>query len=719
MKTPPPVEVNDKTFILNAPGLTYIFHVDDKGDLKLDHYGAPTPRARKTDPDTDCWMPDGIRREFPDAGRGDMRLPVLHLMHNAGHTVSRFVYERHEVLPGKPSLEGLPSTFGGADDVTTLRVQLVDLRSGVQVVLSYSVFHRLPVITRSYTVTNSGKEAVTILRAASVGIDLPSAEYDLVHHHGHWSRECQVVRRNVDHGIQGFQSLTGYSSAYYNPFLALTQPTTTETTGNVWGFNLVYSGSFSAEVEKSQLGFTRVLLGLNPLHLHWPLAPGETFTTPECVSVFSSSGLGGMTRTFHRLYRQHLSRSRFTMEPRPALLNHFEATHFEFNEDTLYPIAHKAAEMGFKLFVMDDGWFGDKYPRVTDNAGLGDWVANPRRFQRGLAPFAEKITALPIAGSQTDNVNFGIWVEPEMVNPQSELYKQHPEWALHAADHDRTEARHQLVLNLGLTVVQDYLIEAIDTLLKSANISYVKWDNNRGIHELSRPSDAHRYILGLYRVIDVLTTRHPDVLWEGCASGGGRFDAGLLHYWPQHWTSDNTDGRDRLYIQWGTSLVYPASTMGCHVSEVPSQQADRTTPFEFRAHVAMMGGGFGFELDINKLSEEEQALIPGIIKLSEEIAPLIVQGDMYRLASPWDSNWPAVQFISEDGREAVVFLYQIRDGLMRDEREPTRLHGLVPGAEYDVNGEVYTGAELMNVGITENLIGGDYRSRVFRIRRSV
>lgn len=472
-------------------------------------------------------------------------------------------------------------------------------------------------------------------------------------------------------------------------------------------------------MEKSQLGFTRVLLGLNPLHLHWPLAPGETFTTPECVSVFSSSGLGGMTRTFHRLYRLHLSRSRFTMEPRPALLNHFEATHFEFNEDTLYPIAHKAAEMGFKLFVMDDGWFGDKYPRSTDNAGLGDWVANPRRFPRGLAPFADRITSLPVAGSKTAKVKFGIWVEPEMVNPQSELYQLHPEWALHAADHDRTEARHQLVLNLGLTEVQDYLIEAIDTLLKSADISYVKWDNNRGIHELSRPSDAHRYILGLYRVIDTLTTRHPDVLWEGCASGGGRFDAGLLHYWPQHWTSDNTDGRDRLYIQWGTSLVYPASAMGCHVSEVPSQQADRTTPFEFRAHVAMMGGGFGFELDINKLDKEEQALIPGIIKLSEEIAPLIVQGDMYRLASPWDCNWPAVQFISEDGREAVVFLYQIRDGLMRDEREPTRLQGLIPGAEYDVNGEVYTGAELMNVGITENLIGGDYRSKVFRIRRSL
>lgn len=449
------------------------------------------------------------------------------------------------------------------------------------------------------------------------------------------------------------------------------------------------------------------------MHLSWKLAPGETFTAPECVTVYSPNGLGGMSRAFHKVYRKHLSRSEHTLQTRPTLLNNWEATYFDMDENSLFPIARTAAELGVKMFVMDDGWFGSTHPRVNDSAGLGDWVVNKDRFKHGLKPFVERITALK-AGDK--NMKFGIWVEPEMVNPVSALYEAHPDWVLHAADLPRSEGRNQLVLNLGLKDVQDYIIDAIGAVLASADISYVKWDNNRAMHELAHPSDAHKYMLGIYRVIDSLTTRFPHILWEGCASGGGRFDPGLLHYWPQHWTSDNTDAHDRLYIQFGTSLSYPASSMGCHVSAVPNHQTQRITPFSFRAHVAMMGGSFGFELDINKLSDEDKAQIPGLIALSEEISPLVITGEMYRLATPWESNWPAVQYVAQDGSKSFVLLYQVRDAVIHNQMPPVRLDGLDPQAWYEVDDRRVSGDELMQVGLTYRM-RGDFQSKVIRITR--
>lgn len=540
--------------------------------------------------------------------------------------------------------------------------------------------------------------------------------------------------------MYSFQSSTGYSSHYHNPFVALVPPTTTDHTGEAYGFSLIYTGSFSVDLEQSPANDrTRVLVGLNPLHLDWALAPGATFTSPEVVSVYEpTQGLGGMSRSYHSLYRHHLSRSKWTLKDRPVLVNNWEATYFDFTADSLTQFATHAASLGIRMFVMDDGWFGDKKPRVNDDAGLGDWMPNPKRFPQGLDKFVQGITDLNTGkslhaakvngganGSHKVNgdsrggqkMKFGIWVEPEMVNPQSELYDAHPDWVLQAPGYDMTEQRQQLVLDLSQVAVQDYIISCMSTLLSSADITYVKWDNNRGMHELPHPSTAHAYILGLYRILDTLTTNFPDVLFEGCASGGGRFDPGLLHYWCQSWTSDDTDALERLPIQFGTSLVYPPSSMGCHVSACPNEQVHRSTPLWFRAHVAMMGGSFGFELDLAQLPQEEQDQIPRIVELAERVNPYIIRGDQYRLADTNDNNWPAVMYVDEEEKGAVVLAYQIRS-VPRGHPPALRLQGLEAGATYELReegkgkAEKVKGAAMMNQGLWVDW-HGDYDSHVF------
>jgi len=421
-------------------------------------------------------------------------------------------------------------------------------------------------------------------------------------------------------------------------------------------------------------------------------------------------GIGDMSRKFHRLYRQNLIKSKFVNEPRPVLLNSWEGLYFDFDESTIYRLAQASANLGCKLFVLDDGWFGDEYPRIDDKAGLGDWVVNPKRFPNGLKPLVENITKLEAANSK-ETLQFGLWFEPEMINQSSKLYEEHPEWVLSAGDYPRSETRQQLVLNLALPEVQDFIITAVANILDNAPITYVKWDNNRGMHESPTPANHHAYIIGMYRVYEVLTSRFPEVLWEGCASGGGRFDAGTLQYFPQVWTSDNTDALDRIHIQFGTSLVYPPSTMGAHVSAVPNEVTGRTTPIKFRAHVAMMAGSFGFELDPDALPEEDKAQIPNLIALAEKINPIVIGGDMWRLTLPDTSNYPAALFISEDGNEAVLFAFQIRS--MSVHNYPLlRLEGLDPHAMYKLDGEqTLSGATLMNGGI-QYRFGSDYDSKV-------
>ncbi|KAF7543327.1 hypothetical protein G7Z17_g10822 [Cylindrodendrum hubeiense] len=713
------VVVDGLSFALNGDNSSYRFHVEEgTGDLVSDHFGGPVTEnpAIPSLPLDGGWSTQADnKREFPDVGRGDFRSPAVLIKQSEGHTVSDFKYQSHTIIEGKPSLAGLPSTFGSEDEVTTLVIHLYDSYSSVAADLTYSVFRKYDAITRSVKITNKGSERISVERLASFSIDLPCSEYEMIELHGEWAREAQRIRRKIDYGTQGFGSNTGYSSHCHNPFVSIVSPSTTESQGEAWGFSLVYTGSFTVEVEKSPKGLTRALVGMNSSNLSWPLGPGESLTSPECVSVFSNTGIGAMSRKFHRVFRHHLIKSKFVEKTRPILLNSWEGLYFDFDDSVIYKLAQETANLGAELFVLDDGWFGVKHPRVDDKAGLGDWQVNPQRFPTGLQTLAEKITELQPANS-TKKLQFGLWLEPEMVNAKSELYEKHPDWVLHAGNYPRTETRNQLVLNVGLPEVQDFIIESVSNILKSAPVTYVKWDNNRGVHESAAPGSYHTYMLGLYRVLDVLTTNFPDVLWEGCASGGGRFDAGILQYFPQIWTSDNNDALDRITIQFGTSLVYPPSTMGAHVSAVPNDITERTTSIQFRAHVAMMGGSFGLELNPDKIPDEDRKQLPALIALAEKINPIVIRGDMWRLNLPGESNFPAALFISDSGSEAVLFAFQVRETTVHS-YPLIRLQGLDPAAFYKLDDDkTYSGATLMNGGI-QFPFKGDYDSKVVLLQR--
>ncbi|KAK5722150.1 hypothetical protein LTR17_014342 [Elasticomyces elasticus] len=753
------IKADGSNFTLTGDGVSYLFHVDPTSrDLVSDHYGGPatdfTPPAAVSN---NGWS-DGLtntRREFPDVGRSDYRLPAIHIKHADGDTVSAFIYQSHEIIAGKPALPGLPATYGSEDDVSTLSVRMYDNYSDVEAVLLYSIFPKYNAVARSFKINNNGTSNISIERAASFSIDLPNLDLNMIELQGDWAHEMNRVIRPVQYGETGFRSTEGYSSHVHNPFMALISPTTTESSGEAWGFNLVYSGSFAATTERFSNGFVRVLLGLNSLHASIPVPPGGTFQAPEVVSVYSSEGLGGMSRSYHDLYRNHLSRSNHTFETRPVLLNSWEGLGFEINQTSLDSLAKQTADLGIQLFVNDDGWFGQTpYARINDTAGLGDWTPNPDHFPNGLGPYVADVDGFTVANS-SQKLQFGIWVEPEMgkalviyvlskillttwqyvnaalscyaasdapfmcsVNPNSSLYNEHPDWVMYQGKHARTLTRNQLVLNVGLPEVQEYIIEVISNLINSANIRYIKWDNNRGIHEMPTPAADYAYMLGLYRVIDNLTTTYPEILFEGCASGGGRFDAGLLHYWPQHWTSDNTDASNRLTIQMGTTIMYPPSAMACHVSAVPNGVSQRNISIDYRAHVALMCGSFGFELRPDDLSAEERAAIPSILANWELINPIVISGSFYRLRLPDDSNWPAVQLVSKDETTAVVFAFQ-QQAMIKPAPPPLRMAGLNATAMYRstaFNG-TYSGATLMNAGLNLAFEVADYQSMLIYLYR--
>ncbi|KAI1811721.1 glycoside hydrolase family 36 protein [Poronia punctata] len=711
-------------FSLESGNVSYQFHVDPSTlDLVHDHWGGYAAEVVPTDlGNTNGWGGPLVyrRREFPDSGRGDFRLPAIHIQHDSGDTVSAFTYTGYEVVAGKPGLQGLPATYGSEQDASTLIVHLYDEHADIAADLYYSIFPRHSAVARSFRVTNKGKKSATVLRASSWSIDTPNEELDLIDLQGDWAHEAHLNRRPVGHGEQGFRSTAGYSSAFHNPFFALAPPTTTESQGPATAYSLVYTGSFSANIERWSTGWVRVLLGLNPLHLSWPLKPGETFTSPEVVSVYSDKGLSGMSQSLHSLFKNQLSRSNHTWETRPPLLNSWEGLAFDYNHSSMVELAKGAADLGCSLFVNDDGWFGTNYPRDNDTLGLGDWTPQEKKFPEGLGAYVEDVSAITIANS-SKKMSFGLWFEPEMVNPESDLYRKHPDWVLHAGSHNRTEVRHQLVLNLGLPEVQEHIIDTVEKVLDSADIRYVKWDNNRGQHELSSPAANHAYILGMYHVIDRLTKSHPEILWEGCASGGGRFDPGLLHYWPQSWTSDNTDGLERLHIQFGTSYAYPPSAMGCHVSAVPNGQVGRITPLAFRSAVASMCGSYGLELDPADLEPGERDAIPGLIALQQEINPLVIHGDFHRLALPDQSNWPAAMFVLPDASAAVLFVFQVRSAT-KPLAPHVKLRGLDAGAKYKLSGTdeyeaTFSGSTLMNTGLSLSWEAKDYQSIILKLER--
>lgn len=747
-----PISVHEATgtFHLYNDSLSYIFALVDGYPFQL-YYGARVPDEKDyAYLVSACWVPSSVgasiehelisfehlSAEYPFVGADDMRLPALDVRASNGCNVLNLTYRGHTVERGKPALEGLPATYvEDPSEAETLTLVLADDVTGLAVELVYTVFAREAAIARSARIRNAGTDTLTIETALSGSFCTGDDRFELIELAGSWARERHEVRTPLRPGIQGVYSLRGHSSHQFNPFVALVRPETTEQAGEAYGFSLVYSGNHRMLVDVDTYGVARVSAGINPQDFSWRLEPGEAFQTPEVLSVYSADGLGAMSRTFHRVFRSRLARGAWRDRPRPILINNWEATYFDFTEDKLVEVARAAADLGIELFVLDDGWFCN---RCDDTAGLGDWEVDRAKLPHGLSGLAERIGEL--------GMGFGLWIEPEMVSPGTRVWTEHPEWVLHAPGQPLRPSRHQYVLDLSNSEVVDYLIERLTSVIGSANISYIKWDMNRSFADVfsqtagpaRQGSVRHAFILGVYELYRRLSERFPQILFESCAGGGGRFDPGMLYFAPQAWTSDDTDAVERLRIQWGTSLVYPLSSMGSHVSAVPNHQLYRVTPLKMRADAAYFGT-FGYELDASAFTPEEREAVRAQVAFMKRYRELIQYGEQYRLLSPFAGrgNECAWMVVGEGAQEAVVGYYRVLQEVNVGRRS-VRLAGLDPEARYtvreqgvaadeaDLYGRTVSGAELMRIGLNltdescgQNFSGrGDFISQVFVLDRA-
>lgn len=700
---------NEKIFYLHTKNTSYIMGVlEDKYLLHL-YYG------KKVEEYADFWgnlpvMPakafsaidieelyastDLLPVEYPCYGSADLRAPAFHAEYENGSAITKLEYQGYEVFRGKKPLKGLPATYVEADnEADTIEITLCDKPTGLEVVLSYTVFNYIDAIAKSVRVKNNGTQKINVKSVLSSTTYLFDKDYEFVHLEGAWAKERSIQKKPLINGTMQVDSRRVSSSHFHSPFLALARPYATETQGDVYAYSFVYSGNHMEQVEVNGFDVARINVGINPFGFNWLLEEGEEFQAPEVILTYSDEGFGKMSRTYHELYKTRMCRGKFRDTERPVLINNWEATYFNFNEEKILKIAEKAKSVGVELMVLDDGWFGK---RDTDNCSLGDWVVDKNKLPDGIESLAKKVNDM--------GMQFGLWFEPEMISEDSDLYRSHPDWCIHVEGRKRTHSRQQFVLDLTRKDVCDYIVDAVCSVLKSAPISYVKWDMNRNVTEIGSaklPKERqqelpHRYMLGLYDVLERITSAFPEVLFEGCSGGGGRFDAGMLYYFPQYWTSDNTDAIERLYIQYGTSMVMPTSTMGAHVSAVPNHQVGRTTPIEFRGNVAMMGQ-FGYELDLNTLTDEEIEEVKKQIIKYKEIRETVHQGKMYRLKSPFEGN-TAWEYVYND---TVVLMYYSM--LIRCEGGKTNVKfcGLDENAVYvDTNsGKKYRGSYLMNVGL--------------------
>ncbi len=654
-----------------------------------------TPYVSEEDP---SFTLEHARQEYPSFGSTDFRQPAYEIIGEDGSRISNFALTGYQVIQGKPELPGLPATYTESEDeATTLELVLQDRVLEVKLTLLYTIFEHENAIARSARFENFGGKYLQLNSAMSLCLDLPDMDYEWIQFSGAWSREREVRKRRLEMGIQAVESMRGHSSHHQNPFVILKRPNADEFQGEAMGFSLVYSGNFLAQAEADTYGAVRMTLGINPRGFCWDLEPGETFQTPEAVWVYSDRGLNAMSQTFHRLYRTRLARGEWRDKVRPILINNWEATYFDFTEEKILKIAEKAKELGVELMVLDDGWFGK---RTTDFAGLGDWYVNREKLPEGISGLSEKIEAM--------GMKFGLWFEPEMVNEDSDLYRAHPDWVLGAPGRSHSLGRHQMVLDFSRKEVVDHIFAQMSEILENAKISYIKWDMNRSITECfsgAYPAEKqgeiyHRYILGVYDLYERLNRKFPHILFESCASGGGRFDPGMLYYAPQAWTSDDTDAIERLKIQYGSSYAYPISSMGAHVSVSPNHQLGRVTPLSTRGNVAYFGA-FGYELDLNKLTQEEQEEVRRQIAWVKGYRELIQKGTFYRLKSPFESSTSAAwMVVSEDKRQALVGYYKILNEVNAGFKRLS-LKGLEPGFHYEIKGRKgdFTGAELQNAGL--------------------
>ena len=711
---------NQKSFYLGAGKASYVLHVDEDGRLLNQHWGARVPDGALS-PDFSHYptlasfdpRTNALPWELPTRGSGWYGEPAVAATNAKGDDMVQLTYVSHAIYMGKNRLPGLPATFARREgDAETLEIELMDRLTGLRVTAVYGVFERTGAITRSLRLKNESGEDMQINGVLSASAPVHGSGYDVIHLKGAWARERHVMRKTQGEGEYRIFSQRGASGHEANPFLALCERSATEFSGEVWAVSLVYSGSFEALSYVNNTENSRLSIGLNPDVFTWKLEPGETFVSPEAAMVYSPDGLNGMSHAFHRLYSENLMRSKWFERDRPILINNWEATYFNFDEEKILQIARRAKELGVEMLVLDDGWFGK---RNTDNCSLGDWVVNPEKLPGGLNGLSDRLHDL--------GLKFGLWFEPEMISPDSDLYRAHPDWCLHVDGRARVEMRNQLILDLSRKEVQDYIIESVSAVLESARIEYVKWDMNRNMTEPfsgaqtpeRQKETQHRYMLGLYRVLEEITARFPEILFESCSGGGGRFDPGMLYYMPQTWTSDDSDAVERMFIQYGTSFVYPPCAMGAHVSAVPNHQTGRTTAMQTRGDVAL-GGNFGFELDLSQLSDADAETVRRLIEREKQVRTLVRTGEFTRLLSPFDHPYAAWQFRARDNSEALICAYR----LMTRPATPhllLRASGLDESAVYmDDDGNTCSGAALTRYGLWLHL-PGDFTSKVIHLRR--
>ncbi|MDD6036681.1 MAG: alpha-galactosidase [Lachnospiraceae bacterium] len=694
---------NKRIFSLHTKNTTYQMMVDKHGYLLHLYYGSAnsglmdyvlvyTDRGFSGNPyvagNDRTYSLDTLPQEYPTLGTGDFRNYALNIENSDGSQCCNLKFSHYEIKKGKYSLKGLPAVWAGEDEADTLEIVLKDSISKIEVSLFYGVLAEDDIITRSAIIRNAGEEKVIIKKAAGACLDFLTGDFDVVKFYGKHAMERNVERMPVGHGTTSFGSRRGTSSHQYNPAVILSDRNTTEDFGSCYGLLFAYSGNFLCEVEKDQVNQTRVLMGLNDDLFSYPLGGKEEFTVPEVILSYSRNGFAELSHNYHSCIRKHLCRGRYVNAARPVLINSWEAAYFDFNGDTIVNLAKEAAGLGIDMVVMDDGWFGK---RNDDNSSLGDWNVNEEKLGCTLAELIHRINEL--------GVKFGIWIEPEMVNEDSELYRKHPDWVIKIENRDPVRSRNQLVLDFSRKEVRDSVFEQICAMLDQGNIEYIKWDMNRSMADVYAGNVTYDYVLGVYDFLEKLTSKYPEILLEGCSGGGGRFDAGMMYYCPQIWCSDNTDAINRTKIQYGSSFFYPVSVVGSHVSAVPNHQTGRITSLNTRG-ITAMAGTFGYEMNPALLSEEDKAVIREQVMTYKKHEMLICQGDYYRLSNPFADEHSAWMFVSEDKKQALVNIVRL-DVQGNMAATYVKLKGLKKEAVYidDATGNRYTGAALMEAGL--------------------
>ena len=711
----------DRTFTIQTKNTTYQMQVDRFGFLLHLYYGKKTDGScmdylltyydrgfsgNPYDAGSDrTYSMDALPQEYPCYGTGDYRSVALIIENADGSTACDLRYRSHQISNGKYKIPGLPAVYAEETESQTLEITMEDVVTGVEVTLLYGVLPDYDVITRSAKIAYHGDGKIFIQKAQSACLDFLYGKYDLLTFYGRHAMERRMQREPVTHGSHVIGSVRGTSSHQYNPMMILADEHTTDSCGNCYAMSFVYSGNFKGEALKDQFGQTRALLGLQDEMFSYPLETGSVFYTPEVLLSFSGSGMNQLSQNLHRCIRQHICRGKYKESIRPILVNSWEAAYFDFDGDTLYELAKEAKNVGIDMLVLDDGWFGK---RDDDNSGLGDWFVNEKKLGGTLGSLIQKINDL--------GVKFGIWIEPEMISEDSDLYREHPDWALTIPGRNPVHARNQLVLDFSRKEVVDHIFDQICKVLDQGNIEYVKWDMNRSLMDVfSRGTKdqgrvMYDYVIGLYDFLERIVTRYPDLLIEGCSGGGGRFDAGMMYYTSQIWCSDNTDALDRLQIQYGTSFGYPISAVGSHVSAVPNHQTGRITSLHTRGVVAM-AGTFGYELNLGKLSEEEKEEIRSQVEEYRKFAPLIQTGLYYRLSDPSKEEYAAWAFVSEDQKEVLlnVVMQEIHGNMTENY---VNLQGLKCSAVYrdTETGKTYNGAALMEAGIPMPVEMGEFKA---------